>query len=211
GRPVNPWSGKSSRGPSFGRDLVYGGSSSSSIGQNLGTHRSVRYNGTADYHALSPRLGALVSASAYFVQIVFRANAAGPTGGEAYNEAPLLCTADGTFYISYSVSGVRGGHYDNVAYRKTAYVAAQVSETHVVQMWFDGATISLRVDNGTPVTATAGPVASDALANSAPQVALDRFGLNLYNGLIALIITMQSLPTAAQRDAFLSYAQREFF
>ncbi|MER3462695.1 MAG: hypothetical protein C4342_06860, partial [Armatimonadota bacterium] len=209
GSAVSEWVGKPSAGTSGGRKLLGGGGAT--IGANLGTHRTVFYDGVGNYHSSDFKLGDIVSGPSYFVQIVYRADAAAAAAAQPYKETALLGDNGGNFYLSHSASGLRGGHFDNAAFRVTSYVSAPISVTHVVQMWFDGTNISLSVDGGTAVTAAADAVWSTALTAAVPRVGTNLATDQYFKGRIAQIIAMKSVPSSADRNAFLSHAQGQFF
>ncbi len=206
---TDPWPGTASAGSSSGRPLTIG--ALPNVGASFGTHPSADFNGSGHYLVLgsSLKLSDLLSRPAYFAQVIFEADTAAAPAANPYDDELLLGENGGNFYIGFSTSGVRAGHYDDVSFKVTPAVACSTGAKHCAQVWYDGTNVSCRVDGGAPQTVAAGQVTT-AITTLIPRVGASFNAGAFFDGRIAQILTAQSVLTSTQRDQLYAAAQADY-
>jgi hypothetical protein len=113
------------------------------------------FDGTNDCLS-GPNASALLSASAYTVWILGRADTSAAAGGNPWAEPGLLqhSTAGTVWGMSYANGKVRAVHYDGGV--KTVEVAIAATNYFLARLRFNGSTLGLIVNNSSENTAAAG-------------------------------------------------------
>lgn len=152
-----PWVGEASDGESSGRELTTSaGLSAPSPGTSVngfvpasldGSTQSFSYEGGHLYTVFSPE--------AFTVVLVVKPkNPSGPKTTQNYFSGEnLIGDFNNIWGIAWSTSGVSLWYaYSSTAWRETPWVPCAPDKWHVIAARFDGSTLSLSVDGGTPTT-----------------------------------------------------------
>jgi hypothetical protein len=185
-----PWVGRASAGTSGANDLVAGTAPAASSG-------AADFDGVDDYLD-GPTWGDLVTGSAGYLAVRFAADSlvADLGGGNAYLMPCLLSDATSDMSMSISDAGVRLNAYDGAGY---STLVRTFSGASVVEAWWSGGDLTMRVNAGTETTEAWGGLAAGALASTfrvGANYALSAF----VDGQIKAIITASSVPASGTRD-----------
>ena len=152
-------------------------------------------------------VAAAIVVSSYFVQVDFQATAASAAGAAGYNDAPLFADNQGNFYLTFTSSGVRAGHYDG-SFKVTSFVACSTGVKHCAQMWHDGSTVSMRVDGGAAVTVAAGAMSGQS--GCYPRIGANFNATSFFTGLEGRILVANNPLTPTIRDQLRTDSQANF-
>jgi len=204
----NVWTGAASRGTSAAHTL---GGSATSAGGSFDTHTGADFNGSSHYKWSS---GAgydmldVVSTTGYFIQIVFNADTAGSTNANPTLEERLLSGENDSLYITFTTSGVRAGHDVGGVNVTTPYLACSTGANHVVQVWYDGTKIWIRLDGGVPASVAAG--APTDLVGRMLLIATDDSSNRFFDGKISQVLMAQTPFNNTQRISLRALAEDEY-
>jgi hypothetical protein len=148
-----------------------------------------------------------LSTTGYFIQVIFNADSAGSTSATPIDEDALFSEETGQVYVNFTSSGVRAGHVSGGVYKSTPYIACSTGANHVVQVWYDGTRIWIRLDGGTPQSIVAGAV--DSLAGHILIGANQSLGAK-FDGKIAQVLLMQSPGTYSSRISLRALAESDY-
>lgn len=145
----SPWAGIASAGTSGGHSVsTLGAAPSTGTAQNGFTPAT--FNGSTQ--ALGDAvnlLSAYMTPTAYRVLILFKASSASAPAAQTYDDPALLSESSGDFGVTFNTNGV--GIYHAAVLVVTKACPAD-GNYHVADIKFDGTTVSISIDGGTPAT-----------------------------------------------------------
>lgn len=192
-----PWTSIASAGPSIGRQLKEP-TTPPSRGTSLLGLTGANFDGSNDRLNQDEALDIYLSASAWWVGLLVRADTAAATAaGEFYEDAAIITEANGGWGVAFTTSGVRAGNYDG-AFKKTGWVALGTATWAWVEAWLSGGVLSISVDGGTPATVSAGNLTS--LAARPMRLGANFDYSKFFDGQLAELMVMDSVPSADQRE-----------
>ncbi len=155
-----PWVGTASAGNSASHNISQV-STPATNGTAVDGATPASFEGTDDYLQDATIAGAnYLSASAYTVVILVKPVGGAAPNANAYADQKLYSHSGDIQGISWTTSGVRAFHFNGVNFTPTSHVACSAGAWHMVAVTYDGTTLSISVDNGTPATIARGNVGS---------------------------------------------------
>ncbi len=209
---ASPWVSSASVGPSVARGSMTEATNPPTAGTALNGCAPASFNGTTQFLANANTLGSFVSGSAWSIAVLVKptATAIARTVGGGYNDPCILSeTAQGYWYLTYTVSGVTVGHYDDNIGWVEANQACAAGAWHLVQAWFDGANISIAVDS---VAATSTVTTVQILAAVGP-LTFGKGGFGgpqFYTGDIAEVMISNSALDVTARSNIRAYVNTRY-
>lgn len=199
----SPWPGIASAGSSSGRNLAEA-TNPPSIGTALNGLTPANFEGTDDIIASSFQLDSFVSSGAWYVGVLARAGALAAAVA-TFIDACLITEPNGQWGIAVSASGARAFTNDG-ANKATGFVTFGTSTWTWIEAWYDGTTLSISSNGGTPATVAAGSLTSPNLRT--PTLA-GSGASSFFNGQIAEVV-LSNATLLASRANLKSYINTRY-
>lgn len=198
-----PWAGKASAGPSGTPTLQTAGLGTPGAGAPSNGKTSAAFPNDKYIRDAVGNVGTYITRTAWRAVIVARFDAPAAAGANPYNDAAFLQdAANGTWGVGLNSTNVFAYLYVG-ATPFVATVAYPGTGWHMVDASYDGATLSVSVDGGTPGTiacATPFDCTADTLL-----VGCSYNGAVYYNGDIAEIMTAKTILSGTTTAQFKAY------
>jgi hypothetical protein len=150
---ASPWTGTASAGASGGRAISAPTGPETPASTLYDGYGAATTDGVNDY-LRDPTLAASSywAQGAYTTLLVVRPSGGAAPNANAYADQQLFCASGDLVGISWTTSGVRAWHYNGTNWTPTGIVACSADAWHFIAVTYDGTTLSIAVDGGTPQT-----------------------------------------------------------
>lgn len=190
-----PWAGTASAGDSG--DFSWVADNPAATDTTLNGLVVANFDGTNDrFYKDTVAMADIITASAWWLGALVYVDSVAAAGGAWYSDEVIVGDNQGAWGISISSSGVRAAGYDG-AIKSTGFVTFGTGAWGWIEAWLEGGTLSCRVNGGTAQTVSCGN--SSLLASSYPRLGANYNATTFFDGKIADVMTMASVPSAAVR------------
>jgi len=186
---TQPWVSANSAGVSGGRTLYHGASSPTS-GNFLNGHQTAAFDGTFNstnaLEGSGEQMQQYITAAAWSAWALVKPTVAAVASGDPRQDPAVWDDSGASFWcLNYNANGMNLSQVGN-AILVTRTVACSVNNWHIVQAYYDGTNLALRVDSGAWSTAPCSPLGNPAWGGATSYLRLgDSFTGNHIAGQIA--------------------------
>lgn len=205
-----PWAGAASAGNSGSHSLTAGVAPATGTAVNGKTPAS--FNGSSHF-LQGDNLEDLFTVTAYTVVVLVKPTAAIAAAGGVYDNKQIVANGGGfgQFGMAWSTSGVKAWHDINGGTKKeTGWLACPSDAYAVLTQTFDGSTLGISLNNGTPTTvASVGNMSITGLGAMPLRVGIN-YGATYGQEDVLEIITAPSTLSGANLTSIYSYLKATY-
>lgn len=202
GQSSGGWIDQSGNGRDF---TTVGGSTPPSTGRTINSLAALDFaGGVVGSVVEGPTLSSILPLAGYHALIVFSPDAITSNTGVPYLDDCIFGDSFDYFWVTLkNVSGAyssQAGHFD-VGVKNTTATPAPPSATHLIDVSFNGSTITQRLDAGSPVTQAAGNMGG----SGALRVGLGQGTSVFFDGLVGQVVGFHGVLSAPNQAAWRTY------
>lgn len=195
GSPITPWSNQKGGGYA---DWTASGAGRPTTGGVINGLAAPTFDGVANKMASTGALSTLVSAGAGWLMLVLNTHAVAGASISYYQNECVLADSGGYFWIGFQKNGatytVGFGIFTSATKQVTDTITLDADT--LIEAWFDGVNVNLRVGNRSVVSLAATSIGSMA---GTGKLGSNYNATQFFNGKVGTIVAANAVPSAGNR------------